>query len=383
LQPEWSNQDNSGQAGQAGHCLDGWTSNGHVAHASFTQAPGSGNAVSFDASASTGSGGVKEYVWQFNDDVAPGDTPQQFTVETTNPKVSHTFPKAGNYDVALTVMTSDGTSDGAAHSVTAGGALPPTAAFTSSPSSPLEGTAVSFDGSGSSDPNQGGKIDSYSWNFGDGATGTGAGPSHVYAKAGTYHVTLTVTSHENKTAQVTHDVTIADESPTAAFTPPSGVVAGTAAPFDGRASSDPDGSIVSYTWNFGDGGSGSGGTTSHTYAKAGTFTVSLTVLDSDGHSASVAHSITVGSSGGGGGGGGPVCTVPQLKHQTLTKARRLLGGAHCSLGKVTKPRHKPRHGAGRHKVWKLLVVRQSLSAGQTGPAGESVALTLGWVAVKR
>jgi PKD repeat protein len=283
-------------------------------------------------------------------------------------------------------MTSDGTSDGAAHTVTAG-SKPPTAAFSSSPGSPLEGTAVSFDGSGSADPNQGGKIDSYSWSFGDGGSGTGATPSHVYAKAGTYQVSLTVTSHENKTAQVTHNVIVGDESPVAAFTPPSGVVAGTAASFDGRASHDPDGSIASYSWNFGDGGSGSGATPSHKYAKAGTFTVTLTVLDSDGRSASVGHSVTVGPAGNhnnhGTGPSGSACIVPRLRHQSLSKARKLLSASGCSLGKVKKPSHKPRHGAGRHKVWKLLVGGESPSANQTGPAGEAVALTLRWVAVKR
>jgi PKD repeat protein len=388
LQAEWSNQDPSGKAGQAGHCLDGWTSNGHVAHAGFTQTPGSGNTVSFDASTSTGSGGVKEYVWQFNDDVTPGDTPQRFTVETTSPTVNHTFAQAGDYDVALTVMTNDGTSNATAHTVTAGSSLPPTATFAFSPGSPLEGTAVAFDGRGSGDPNQGGSIKSYSWDFGDGGSGNVATPSHTYAKAGTYHVTLTVTGSEGKTAHVTHDVIVADESPTAAFTPPSGAVAATPASFDGRASRDPDGSIATYGWDFGDGATGSGATASHTYGRAGTFTVTLKVTDSAGHSASVSHSITVGSSGsgagggGGGGGGGATCTVPRLRHKTLTKARRLLQGAGCSVGKVKKPHRKPRRSAGRHKVWKLLVVRQSVAAKQTGPAGEAIGLTLGWVSVK-
>jgi PKD repeat protein len=388
LQAEWSNQAANAQTGQAGHCLDGWTSNGHAAHASFTQTQGAGNAVSFNASASTGSGGVKEYVWQFNDDVTPGDTPQQSTVETTKPTISHTFPQAGDYTVALTVMTSDGTSDGAAHTVTAGASLPPTAAFTFSPGSPFEGTAVQFNGGISSDPNPGGKIDQYSWDFGDGASSTQATPSHTYAKAGTYHVTLTVTGSEGKSGQATHDVTVADELPTAAFTPPSGVRAGSPASFDGRASNDADGSISTYAWSFGDGSAASGATASHTYGHAGTFTVTLRVTDSDGRAASVSHPVTVGSSGtggggSGGGGGGAKCTVPALRHQTLSKAHRLLQGGGCVLGKVTKPRHRPKRRAGRHKVWKLVVVHQSPAAKQTGPASESIAVKLGWVALKR
>ena len=80
---------------------------------------------------------------------------------------------------------------------------PPTAAFTSSANL----LTASFDGSGSSDP--GGSVASYSWNFGDGSpAGSGATPQHTYAAAGTYQVTLTVTSNQGATGSVTHAVTV-------------------------------------------------------------------------------------------------------------------------------------------------------------------------------
>ena len=52
--------------------------------------------------------------------------------------------------------------------------------------------------------------------------------------------------------------------------------------FDGGGSSDPDGSIVSYAWNFGDGAGDSGMTVSHTYVNPGTYSAVLTVTDDDG-----------------------------------------------------------------------------------------------------
>jgi YVTN family beta-propeller protein len=72
-----------------------------------------------------------------------------------------------------------------------------------------------------------------------------------------------------------------DQSPVAAFTPPSATV-GVPAPFDGSASTDADGSIASYNWTFEDGRDASGVTALHTFLTAGTFNAKLTVVDDEG-----------------------------------------------------------------------------------------------------
>jgi PKD repeat protein len=68
---------------------------------------------------------------------------------------------------------------------------------------------------------------------------------------------------------------------------------GVAIQFNGSASSDPDGTIASYSWNFGDGTTGLGPTPTHTYSAAGSYTVKLTVADNSGASASASTTANV------------------------------------------------------------------------------------------
>jgi PKD repeat protein len=79
-------------------------------------------------------------------------------------------------------------------------------------------------------------------------------------------------------------------APTAAF---SSSVTGLSATVNAAASSDPDGSITSYAWRFGDGATASGATASHTYAAAGTYPVTLTVTDNAGATGTTTASVTV------------------------------------------------------------------------------------------
>jgi PKD repeat protein len=78
----------------------------------------------------------------------------------------------------------------------------------------------------------------------------------------------------------------------ATATPTSGT-APLAVNFNGSGSSDPDGTVTSYAWTFGDGGSATGATTSHTYVTAGNYTAQLTVTDNQGASASTTVGIVV------------------------------------------------------------------------------------------
>lgn len=74
---------------------------------------------------------------------------------------------------------------------------------------------------------------------------------------------------------------------------------GTAVSLSASGSSDPDGSIASFVWAFGDNTTGSGATVSKTYAAVGTYTVTLTVTDDDGATASAQTTVTITAGSGG------------------------------------------------------------------------------------
>jgi PKD repeat protein len=176
---------------------------------------------------------------------------------------------------------------------------PPVATFTFSPANPVAGAVVTFNASGSYDPD--GVITSYAWSFGDGWSGTGSTAFHAYGGSGAYTVTLTVTDNLGTTGSTTRTVQVGvtNQPPVAAFNySPANPVAGAVVTFNASTSYDPDGVITLYTWAFGDGWSGSNPnpTVSHPYA-AGTYSVTLTVTDNLGATGSVTRVVQVGTPG--------------------------------------------------------------------------------------
>lgn len=247
----------------------------NVAPTAAFESSASARTASLDASGSSDSdGSIASYAWAFGDG-ATG----------TGKLATHRYAAGGTYQVTLTVTDDRGGVDSVTHSVVVADNTAPTAAFTSD----LNGLAASFDGSGSADTD--GSVATYAWDFGDGGVATTAKPTHTYAAAGTFQVTLTVTDNEGATNSVTHAVVAkTNQTPTAAFTTSTTELA---ASLDGRSSSDPDGSVASWAWDFGDGATGTGSTATHTYAAPGTYQVKLTVTDNDGGTDSVTKALTV------------------------------------------------------------------------------------------
>ena len=244
--------------------------------AAFTQSA-SGLTVATDASSSTDSEGpIASYAWTFGDGAS-----------ATGRTASHDYAVAGSYTVTLQVTDAGGLTDVVSHPISVVAAnTAPTAAFTTA----ITDLAVTSDGSTSSD--QEGPIAAYQWTFGDGGTASTSTASHTYGAAGTYTITLQVTDNQGATNSVSHTVTVTapNQAPTAAFV---STTAGLTASLDGSTSSDSDGSVASYAWTFGDGGSATGATTSHAYGAAGTYQVTLTVTDNGGLTAAITNPVTV------------------------------------------------------------------------------------------
>lgn len=210
--------------------------------------------------------------------------PYYFTPDSAHPnKPTDPCDGDGSESVfGLTGLDNDGDLlDDGADSDCAGNQAP--TADANGPYTGTAGVAVTFDGSASSDPD--GTIVSYAWAFGDGGTGSGVSPTHVYAASGTYNVTLTVTDDGGLPGTDTTTATIVaapgNIAPTADANGPYTGTVGVAVQFDGSGSSDPDGSIVVYDWDFGDGTIvlDAGPAPTHTYAAADLYGVTLTVTD--------------------------------------------------------------------------------------------------------
>src|SRR5207249_2699656 len=194
----------------------------------------------------------------------------------------HTYAAGGSYTVTLQVTDNQGATNSSSQSVTVTAAnQPPLASFTNS----CNGLTCTFT-STSSDPD--GSIAGYSWSFGDGSPAvTTQNASHTYAAGGSYTVQLTVTDNQGAANSTSHTVGVTppNQPPVASFTR---TCNGLTCSFT-STSSDPDGTIAAYSWNFGDGTPASTlQNPSHTYGAGGSYTVTLRVTDNQGAQSALA-----------------------------------------------------------------------------------------------
>lgn len=154
------------------------------------------------------------------------------------------------------------------------------------PEEPTDLQTVQFHDNSSGDPIV------WMWNFGDGGTATDPHPTHSYTDDGTYTVRLTVWNDANVMDTVTKNITVANVPPVA-DAGGDRIVNTLTLTFNASASYDPDGTITSYHWDLGDGGTATGMTHTYTYDEDGMYDVVLNVTDNDGAFNQTAVRITV------------------------------------------------------------------------------------------
>ncbi|MBS3735907.1 MAG: PKD domain-containing protein [Candidatus Bipolaricaulota bacterium] len=247
--------------------------------ASFSANPTTGGAplqVTFDASNSEDQDGIIDsFDWEFGDGTSTGGR-----------VVEHSFSSPGEYTVELTVTDNDGATDSTTQTVTVEESGP-SAALEAEPREGEAPLTVSFDLSKSEDPD--GVIEEYSLKFGDGQSTSGTDildvVEHEYASAGEYSPTLELTDDDGLSSSTSITITVNEpppenELPSASITLDSDTgTAPVTLEFSAEDSSDPDGNIESYVWEFGDGTTSRGSEVSHRYDQAGSYTVKLTVTD--------------------------------------------------------------------------------------------------------
>ncbi len=235
--------------------------------ASFSSNITSGNAPLNVLFTDTSTGTPTSWNWNFGDG----------TTNSIQKNPAHTYLRAGSYTVTLTVNNAAGSNTVRKKSyITAATLRAPVAALSANLTSGTAPFTVLF-----SDRSTGGSPASWAWSFGDGTSSTEQNPVHTYSKAGRYTVRLTARNAAGSNTITRSNYIVANvlRPPVAAFsaTPTSGSI-----PLNVTFTDRSTGSLVSWSWSFGDGTSSIEKNPVHTYSKTGRFTVRLTARNAAG-----------------------------------------------------------------------------------------------------
>jgi PKD repeat protein len=234
--------------------------------------------VYFNSTSYDPDGIIVNWTWDFGDGSIAYDE-----------NVTHTYLENGDYDVNLSVLDNDSASTFIVKKIFVGNQLP-VADFTYEPDEIMTDDLVYFN-STSYDPD--GIIVNWTWDFGDGVMAYGEYVTHIYSDNGNYNVNLTVRDNDSATAFIVKNIFVGNQPPIAEFTfTPEYPFADEIIYFTDN-STDPDGIIVTWWWDFGDGYYSHLQNPKHVYYLYGNFTVKLSVTDDEGSIDTMEKIITV------------------------------------------------------------------------------------------
>ena len=221
---------------------------------------------------STDNGTITSRSWDFGD-----------TNTSTAQNPTHTYAAAGTYSVQLIVTDDLGAMDTTSQDVTVSAAnVDPVASYTF--------TTTDLTANFTDTSTDEGTITAWSWDFGDTNTSTAQNPTHVYGAAGTYAVQLIVTDDLGAMDTTSQDVTVTapNGDPVAGFTVVTNELVATF-----TDTSTDDGTVSSWSWDFGDTNTSTDQNPEHTYAAPGTYSVQLIVTDDLGAADTTSQDVTV------------------------------------------------------------------------------------------
>jgi hypothetical protein len=215
--------------------------------------------------------------------------------------LGHTYAVAGTFEVTVSITDDDGGTGSASAFVTVINSPP--VAVVGGPYAGNEGSSIAFNASGSADPD--GDPLTYDWNFGDGTVEPNSGPTpaHAYADNGAFNATVTVHDDHGHASTAIVTVTVANVAPSVSTIAGAQILQGGTYSAAGSFT-DPGADTFTGSVNYGDGSSaaiatgGNAFTVGHTYAVAGTFTVTVSITDDDGGAGTSSATVTVLSPAG-------------------------------------------------------------------------------------
>lgn len=245
-----------------------WVNLAPIASAGNDMAASVGQRVTFDGRSSRDDdGSIADYLWDFGDGTS-----------ASGALTAHIYENPGVYTATLTVTDDANASNSKTKDNVVVVVNNPPVAVPGANMIAAENEPLFFDGSKSYDPD--GLIADYIWDFGDGGSASGVKVAHSFSRPGRYTVKLTVMDNSGTNSNsASATLTVIINSRPVAIAGKDEVITRSEFQFDGTSSSDPDGKIMKYFWDFGDGKTSTEPAPRHYFEKPGLYKIRLRVTD--------------------------------------------------------------------------------------------------------